>query len=108
MNWWSETAVLWLPVAEQPYPAEFADRARPGSSDFYYYALDAFEAISQRRTREFEREPWAYVFDSQQILSPAEIDQLMVEWRTQAQNVRKIGLAAAAPRQFSPRLRVSV
>jgi hypothetical protein len=104
MNWWSETAVLWLPVAEQPYPAEFADRARPGSSDFYYYALDAFEAISQRRTPEFEREPWAYVFDSQQILSPAEIDQLMVEWRTQAQNVRKIGLAAAAPRQFSPRL----
>ena len=42
MNWWSETAVLWLPVAGRPYPADFADRATPGASDFYYYALDAF------------------------------------------------------------------
>jgi hypothetical protein len=48
MNWWSETAVLWLPVAQQPYPTEFGDRAGRGSSDFYYYALDAFDAISRR------------------------------------------------------------
>ncbi|UXN75938.1 hypothetical protein N8D56_27555 (plasmid) [Devosia sp. A8/3-2] len=104
MNWWSETAVLWLPVAAQPYPADFAERAGAGSSDFYYYALDAFEAISQRRSREFEREPRAYVLDSQQILSPAEIDQLMDEWREQVQNGRKVGLAAAAPKTFSSRL----
>lgn len=104
MNWWSETAVLWLPVGGQAYPTDFADRARPGSSDFYYYALDAFEAISRRRPHEFDREPWAYVLDSQEILSPTDIDQLIDEWREQVQNVRKIGLAAAAPKPVSSQL----
>ena len=81
MNWWSETAVLWLPVTGRPYPEDFADRAAPGASDFYYYALDAFEAIARKRPLEFDREPWAYVLSDQQILSPTEIDQLMDEWR---------------------------
>lgn len=83
MNWWSETAVLWLPVAGNPYPQDFADRATPGSSDFYYLAVDAFHAIDKRGGKEFDREPWAYMLEDKRILSPTEIDQLMEEARDQ-------------------------
>lgn len=83
MNWSSETAVLWLPVAGRPYPEDFADRATPGSSDFFYIALDAFDAIANRRKSESNREPWAYVLTDKLILSPSEIDQLMDEFHEQ-------------------------
>lgn len=83
MNWWSETAVLWLPTAGHPHPEDFADRAAPGSSDFYYLALDAFDAIENRRGREFDREPWAYVLAEKRILSPTEIYDLLDEFRAQ-------------------------
>lgn len=80
MNWSSEVAVLWLPVAGKPYPQDFANRAEPGASDFYYLAPDAFHAISRRRSDEHDREPWAYILSESRILSPAEIDQLMGEF----------------------------
>lgn len=83
MNWWSQTALLWLPVASQPGPAGFPDRARRGEDDFCYYALDAFDAVARRRAQEFDREPWAYLPDHQQVLSPSEIDSLMDEWSEQ-------------------------
>lgn len=87
MNWWSETALLWLPVAGQPNPGDFADRPVPGISDFYYYALDAFDAIARQRPHEFSREPWVNILSDQQILSPGEIDQLMDEWGGQMQAI---------------------
>ena len=95
MHWWSETAVLWLPVAERPSPSDFADRAEPGSSDFYYYALDAFEAIESKRPQEFDREPWAFILSEQAILVPAEIDQLMDEWRDQMRVARAVRFVSA-------------
>ncbi len=37
MRWTSELAVVWLPVGHaQPYPEQFADRAGPGTSDYFY------------------------------------------------------------------------
>ena len=105
MNWWSETSVLWLPIASRPYPEDFAGRARPGVSDFYYYALDAFEAIAHRRPQEFDREPWAYVLSDQQILSPGEIDQLMDEWRvlmTAASAVKTVSVASGSQSETMP------
>lgn len=80
MNWKSEVAVLWLPVAGKPYPQDFANRAEPGANDFYYLAPDAFDAIRRRRSDEYDREPWAYVLAENHILSPAEIDELMDEF----------------------------
>src|SRR5690606_24864550 len=96
MHWWSETSVLWLPVASRPYPDDFADRARPGASDFYYYALDAFDAIARRRPQEFDREPWAYVLSDRQILAPGEINQLMDEWRAQMTAASAVKTVSAA------------
>lgn len=96
MNWWSETAVLWLPVSGNPYPEDFAERATPGSSDFYYLALDAFHAIESRRASEFEREPWAYVLADKRILSPTEIDQLMDEFKAQLRAEAKTEVVRAS------------
>lgn len=95
MNWWSETAVLWLPVAERPSPSDFADRAEPGSSDFYYHALDAFEAIKSKRPQEFAGEPWAFICSEQAILAPAEIDQLVDELRDQMRAARAVRFVSA-------------
>jgi len=94
MNWWSETAVLWLPVSHRPNPEDFETRPTPGSSGFFYLGLDAFEAIARDRPHQFEREPWIFLVDSQQILSPGEIDQLMDDWNEQmraAADVSKVG-----------------
>lgn len=102
MNWWSETALLWLPKAGQPYPEDFASRAEPGSSDFYYLALDAFDAINRRRSHDGEHEPWAYVLEDQRILSPAEIDGLMGEWRDELRASRVEIMSAHANRARPP------
>lgn len=88
MNWWSETALLWLPKDTWAYPEDFPSRAVPGSSDFYYLALDAFRAIDDRRPTDKEREPWAYVVEDHRILSPGEIDGLMEEWRRQIRDLK--------------------
>lgn len=88
MNWWSETALLWLPKAGHPYPEDFATRALPGSCDFYYLTLDAFDAISRRRRHDDEHEPWVYILEDYRILSPAEIDGLMEEWRVELEASR--------------------
>lgn len=86
MNWWSEAALIWLPRGERPYPADFAQRAAPGTNDFFYYALDAFACVSKRAVdvREEDRgeEPWVYVVEDRLLLSPAEIDALMPQWET--------------------------
>lgn len=102
MNWWSETSVLWLPVANLPAPADFSDRARPGASDFYYYALDAFEALARQRPQEFDREPWAYVLSEHQILSPGEIDQLMDDWRDEMRAASAVEFVSAVSGQNKP------
>jgi hypothetical protein len=102
MKWWSETSVLWLPVPNRPDPADFAERARPGASDFYYYALDAFEAIARRRPQEFDREPWAYVLSEHQILSPGEIDQLMDDWRDQIRAASAVDIVSATSGRNEP------
>lgn len=87
MNWWSETAVLWLPAASSPVPADFAARPEPGNGDFHYYALDAFDAIISQRSEQVDHKPWAYVLTDQQILSPGEIDELTQEWREEMRAV---------------------
>lgn len=83
MNWWSEAALTWLPADLEAYPKDFADRARPGTSDFFYYALDAFACIAQKQAAHGDRQPWIYVVDEGRILSPQDIDGLMDEWRAQ-------------------------
>lgn len=80
MQWWSEAAVIWLPQGERPYPDDFAQRAAPGTNDFYYYAHDAFAAVSKRLAEEQVGEPWIYVLDERLLLSPAEVRNLMPEW----------------------------
>lgn len=88
ISWWSEAALLWLPKDSWAYPEDFPSRAVPGTSDFYYLALDAFHAIEDRRSTDSEREPWAYIVDDHRILSPREIDGLMDEWRHEVRNLR--------------------
>ncbi|HTN62350.1 MAG TPA: hypothetical protein VL147_12490 [Devosia sp.] len=83
MNWQSETAVLWLPKNSTVYPPDFPTRALPGSNDFFYYTLDAFSSIFERRNSEVEREPWAYVLETQLLLSPTQIDALKADWETE-------------------------
>lgn len=83
MNWWSEAAILWLPVPQRPAVEDFASSPMPGSDGFYYLTLDAYEAVVRQRDREFDREPWMYVVEDQRILSPNEIDALLDEWRAQ-------------------------
>ena len=97
MNWWSEAAILWLPVASHPAPADFADRPRPGTADFHYYALDAFEAIARARSEQFDREPWVYILSDQQVLSPGEVDALMDEWQEQLRVIAAAELVTAGP-----------
>lgn len=95
MNWRSETAVLWLPKDHNAYPADFATRAEPGSSDFFYYALDAFAAIFERTGLEFDKEPWAYVLEDQIMLSPAEIETLKSEWQAESKLASEVQVVAA-------------
>lgn len=56
MDWWSEMALIWLPVGRRAYPGDFAQRDAPGTSDYYYalyalYALYAFDAINSAGRR---------------------------------------------------------
>ena len=61
---WSELAVVWLPVGQaHPYPEQFADRAAPGTSDYFYYALALAEVFTSWPSRTHE-EPWAYCRDA--------------------------------------------
>jgi hypothetical protein len=83
MNWWSEAALTWLPADLDAYPKDFADRARPGTSDFFYYALDAFACIAQKRAAYGDRRPWIYLIEAGRILSPQDIEDMMDEWRAQ-------------------------
>lgn len=95
MQWWSEAAVVWLPPGQRPYPDDFAQRAAPGTSDFYYYALDAFAAVKQRLATSEDVEPWVYLLEDSTLLSPPDIRGLLPEW----ENVRSQASlpAAAAP-----------
>lgn len=99
MNWWSETALLWLPKAGHPCPEDFATRASPGSSDFYYLTLDAFDAINRRREHDAEHEPWAYVLADKCMLSPTDIDGLMDDWREElrASHVENVSAQSNRP-----------
>lgn len=80
MDWLSEASVLWLPVPKKPERGDFPQAGGPEVSGFFYYALDAFADIKERRATESALEPWVYVLDTDAILSPAEIDQLMDEF----------------------------
>jgi hypothetical protein len=82
MNWLSEAAVIWLPKDAHAYPEQFAQRAAPGSNDFYYFAVDAFASVFDRIHGESEREPWIYLLDDKRLLSPTQIKALAEEWAT--------------------------
>jgi hypothetical protein len=82
MNWLSEAAVIWLPKDTHAYPEQFAQRAAPGSNDFYYFAIDAFASVFDRIQGEPEREPWIYLPDEKRLLSPTQIKTLAEEWTT--------------------------
>lgn len=99
MNWNSEAALLWLPTSGQAYPSDFADRARPGANDYYYCALDAFDAVERQRSAQFDREPWIFLVGSQRILPPDEIGRLMNDWRAQMQ---MLGYGQASPDAARP------
>lgn len=102
MNWFSEAALLWVPLAGQAYPSEFADRARPEANDFYYFFLDAFEAIDRQRASRPDREPWIFVVDSQKLLTPKEIDALFNDWRAQMQMLGHDRSSPAAAQKLPP------
>lgn len=82
MNWSSELAIVWLPRDGQAYPEDFASRAAPGHSDFYYSALDGLEAVYRQLDQRPEEEPWAFNVVEERILTPAEILGLRGEWQT--------------------------
>lgn len=88
MNWWSEAALLWLPEDGQAYPADFAVRAAPGTSDFYYLAIDAFEAVIRERSLKPDLQPWVYILDEGKLLSPSEVAECMVDWRLEFDRAR--------------------
>ena len=83
MNWSSELAIVWLPRNRQAYPEDFVSRATPGHSDFYYSALDGFEAVYRQLDQRPDEEPWAFNLAEARVLPPSEIANLRGEWQTQ-------------------------
>jgi hypothetical protein len=80
MDWNSEMAVVWLPKGATAYPEQFATRADPGTSNFFYIALDAFHAIYRDWPMHPNDEPWAYHVADQRLYRPAELADLREEW----------------------------
>jgi hypothetical protein len=102
MDWHSEMAVVWLPKDSDAYPEQFSKRAEPGTSNFFYYALDAFHAIFEREPEHPGEEPWGYLLSEQRIMKPAEISALRDEW--QAAFEAELSEERARPFQQSLRL----
>jgi hypothetical protein len=80
MDWNSEMAVVWLPKGSSAYPEQFATRADPGTSNFFYFALDALDAVYRDWPLHPNDEPWAYHVASQRLYEPAELSDIRDEW----------------------------
>lgn len=102
MQWESDLAVVWLASGDKPYLAQFADRADPGTSSYFYYALDGLDFIYREWPKRVGKEPWAYCRDEQRLYSPQDLRELESSWREQFQAERRRSSASAEQRNASP------